>query len=142
MEKFAGRRLDPINMIGGGANSNVWCQIFADVFDRTIRQVRDPIQANARGAGFLALVALGYLTFDEVSERIQIAHTYEPNPKNRKIYDELFQEFVNIFKSNKKIYSRLSPPLSIIAFRDWAGQGKIIHGQAMGFMDLSTSQIL
>ena len=43
VEKNIGRALDPINMIGGGANSNVWCQIYADVLNRTIRQVENPI---------------------------------------------------------------------------------------------------
>ncbi|MHA1894694.1 MAG: xylulokinase, partial [Candidatus Helarchaeota archaeon] len=42
---FVKRKLDPINMIGGGANSDIWCQIYADVLNRTIKQVKDPIQA-------------------------------------------------------------------------------------------------
>ena len=108
VERFIRRRLDPINMIGGGANSDVWCQIHADVLDRTIRQVKDPIKANIRGAAFLASVALGYLAFNDIPGRIQIANTYKPNPANRKIYDELFREFLNIYKSNKRIYERLN----------------------------------
>jgi xylulokinase len=108
VEKFTRRRMDPIHMIGGGATSNVWCQIHADVFSRTIRQVKDPILANSRGAGFLAAVALGYLNFNDIPNRIQIANTYTPNPENRKIYDELFREFLNIYRSNKRIYARLN----------------------------------
>jgi xylulokinase len=57
LEKFCGRRLDPINFIGGGASSPLWCQIYADVLDRTVRQVADPIQATARGAGLLASIS-------------------------------------------------------------------------------------
>jgi xylulokinase len=108
VEKFIKRRMDPINMVGGGASSDVWCQIHADVFDRTIRQVKDPIQTNARGTALLASVALGYITFDDVAENIQIANTYKPNPDNRGIYDELFAEFLNIYKNNKKFYERLN----------------------------------
>ena len=108
VEKFIKRRMDPIHMIGGGANSNVWCQIHADIFDRTIKQVKDPIQANLRGAAFLAAASLGYLSFDDIASRIQIAHTYTPNRENRKIYDELFREFLNIYKCNKAIYKRLN----------------------------------
>ena len=108
VEKFTGRRMDPINMIGGGANSNLWCQIHADVLGRTIRQVKDPVQANARGAAFLAAVAMGYLTFDDIPARVQIAHTYQPNPAHRRIYDELSQEFLNIYKCNRRIYARLN----------------------------------
>ncbi|MGD9101589.1 MAG: FGGY-family carbohydrate kinase, partial [Anaerolineae bacterium] len=108
VEKFAKRRLDPINMVGGGANSDLWCQIFADILGRTIRQVKDPIQANARGAAFLASVALGYLTFDDISERIQITNTFPPNLDNRALYDELYEEFLNIYKQNRKMYARLN----------------------------------
>ena len=58
VERFVKRRLDPLSIIGGGAQSDVWCQIYADVLDRSVRQVRDPLQANARGAAFIAAVAL------------------------------------------------------------------------------------
>ncbi|KAA3662329.1 MAG: xylulose kinase, partial [Chloroflexi bacterium] len=87
VEQFVKRPFPAINIIGGGANSNVWCQIHADVMNRTIRQVKDPIQANVRGAALLAAVALGKTTFDAISDHIQIAHVYEPNPANRAMYD-------------------------------------------------------
>jgi xylulokinase len=108
VEQFAKKRMDAINFIGGGANSDVWSQIHADVLDRTIRQVEQPSLANARGAAFSASVALGYLTFDDIPDRVRIANTYEPNPDNRKIYDELFGEFINIYTNNKKAYARLN----------------------------------
>lgn len=108
VEKFTQRRFKSLRMIGGGAESNVWCQIHADVLGRTIHQVKDPAQANVRGAAFLASVALGYLTFEEIPSHVQIANTYEPNPAHRKMYDELFREFVNIYQRNKGIYARLN----------------------------------
>jgi xylulokinase len=108
VEGFTERRMSEIRMIGGGANSDIWCQIHADVTGRTIHQVKDPVQANVRGAAFLASAALGYLTFDEIPSRVQIAKTFQPNPHHREIYDELFKEFVNIYKRNKGIYARLN----------------------------------
>ncbi|GAG12819.1 unnamed protein product, partial [marine sediment metagenome] len=36
------------------------------------------------------------------------ANTYRPNPENRKIYNELFKQFLNIYKRNKKIYESLN----------------------------------
>ncbi len=108
VEKFAKRKFRAINMIGGGANSDIWCQIHADVFNRTIRQVEAPILANVRGAAMLALVALGYGSFAELGRRIKIAHTYQPNPAHRQLYDELFAEFINIYKRNRPIYARLN----------------------------------
>jgi len=108
VEKFCGRPMNPINIVGGGANSNVWCQIHADVLNRTIRQVQDPVLANARGAALIAAVGLGLTTFDHIRQHVPIQHEYQPNPANRKLYDERFAEFVNIYKQTKKIYERLN----------------------------------
>jgi len=108
VEKYTKRRLDNINFIGGGANSPLWSQIHADVLNRRIRGVKDPRLANVRGAALTALVALGFLTFDQIPERIQITSEYDPNPDNRAVYDELFEEFVNIYQNNKKAFARLN----------------------------------
>ena len=108
MEKFIKRRMDSIRMIGGGANSDVWCQIHADVLDRRIEQAQDPIQANVKGAALLAAAALGYISYEEIPGLVSVAETYAPNPENRQIYDELFAEFLNIYQANKKIYARLN----------------------------------
>ena len=110
VEKFIGRKLDPLNIIGGGAQSNTWCQIFADVLNRTIRQVKDPMLSNARGAAFIASVALGYITFDDIPNLMQYANTFHPNPDNQKCYDELFQSFLQIHKNNKKLFRKLNNP--------------------------------
>ena len=108
IEKFIKQEMNPIHMVGGGANSNVWCQIYADVLNRTIHQVKDPIQTNSRGAAFLASVGLGYITFEDIPKYVEFSNTYEPNPKNRDIYNELFKEFKNFYKRNKKMYRRLN----------------------------------
>ncbi len=60
MEKFLGRKPASINIAGGGAQSDVWCQIFADVMDVEIKQVADPIYANARGAAWIGAVGTGF----------------------------------------------------------------------------------
>ena len=108
VEEFINRRMDTINMIGGGANSNIWCQIHADILNRNIRQVKDPIQANIRGAGLLAALALKYVNLAEIPSRVPIANIYKPNPIYRTLYDELFSEFLNIYKQNRRIYARLN----------------------------------
>jgi xylulokinase len=108
VEQFIARRFEALNMIGGGAKSDVWCQIHADVLNRTIRQVKDPIQANTRGAALVGAVALGYCTFDDIPAHIELADTYHPNPAHRQRYDELFTEFLNIYRRNRPIYARLN----------------------------------
>ena len=108
VERFTKCRLEPIRFIGGGARSDVWCQIFADVLDRTIEQVADPVNANARGAAMLAAVALGELDFFSVPGRVKVARTYRPQPVNADLYAMLFAEFVGLYKRNRKAHARLN----------------------------------
>jgi xylulokinase len=108
VERFIGRPMNPINFIGGGANSAVWCQIFADVFDRTIRQVEDPIHANIRGAALLAAAGIGRIGFDEIGSQVKIAAEYSPRPENRAVYDMMFRELKAAYKATRKIYARLN----------------------------------
>ncbi len=108
VEKIAGKTFDFVNFVGGGAQSDLWCQIQADVLQREIRQVEDPILANARGAAYLAAIALGYLTIDDISEQTKIAKVYQPNQQNSNYYADTFKEYLNIYKANKKIHKRLN----------------------------------
>ncbi len=97
-----------LNIIGGGAQSNIWCQIFADILNRKIKQVKDPIQANARGAAYIASVGLGYIKWDHIAKHIEISNVFKPNPENRDTYDKLFKEYINIYDITKKMYRRLN----------------------------------
>ena len=108
VEGFIKQPVEAINFVGGGAKSDIWCQIHADILNRPIRQMKDPIEVNVRGAALLASAALGYLSYGNIASRVQVANTYIPNPDHRKLYDELFGEFIAIYKNNKKTYARLN----------------------------------
>lgn len=105
-EKLAGKKFEAINFIGGGANSDVWSQILADVFDRPVKQMKQPLNANSRGAAFLALISLGMLKIEEVSAIAEVNQVFTPNPANRKLYDELFSRYVEIYETQKPLFKR------------------------------------
>lgn len=108
VERFVGRRLGAINLAGGGAVSGLWCQIYADVLGRTVRQVADPVQINARGAGLLAAAALGLAPYAGLGERVPIAHTFTPDPRNRATYDRLFREYLGLYRATRGMHARLN----------------------------------
>ncbi|MBI4763656.1 MAG: FGGY-family carbohydrate kinase [Deltaproteobacteria bacterium] len=108
VEKFMRRPFEYLNFVGGGANSDIWSQIFADILDRKIRQVKGPIYSNARGAAFLAAIALKVITLEDIPQYIKIKAEYAPNPDHRKLYDNLFAEFTNHYKTQKKACKRLN----------------------------------
>jgi len=108
VEKFLTRKVEHINIIGGGAQSDVWCQIFADVMNVEIRQVVNPIYANARGAAWIGAVGLGEITFSDVPELVEIQRSYIPLSENRALYDERFDIFKKIYGQMKGVYQRLN----------------------------------
>jgi xylulokinase len=108
VEKFAGRRLESLAFIGGGANSDQWAQIHADILGREIRQVTDPVLANVRGAALITLVALGRLPLEQIPDMVEVRRTFVPDPSTAGEYDILFDEFVNLYKQTKGIFKRLN----------------------------------
>jgi xylulokinase len=108
VERFAKRTLDPIRMVGGGAQSDLWCQIHADVMDRTIEQVADPLNAQLRGAAVLAGMSLGLVERSEVRGLAEVARTFTPDPANRAMYDRLSAELPRLYKSQKTLFRRLN----------------------------------
>ena len=107
VEKFIGRKIWHLRIIGGGALSDTWCQIFADVLKVDIRRVEDPRAANARGAAMIALAGLGLAGFEEVGDQVTIDRVFRPNYAHRATYDRLFKEFVRLYRNNKSMYRRL-----------------------------------
>lgn len=108
VEKFLGRKVNSINIVGGGAQSDLWCQIFADVMNVEIKQVVDPIYANARGAAWIAAAGLGEIKFADIPELIQFRRAYQPQVQNRAVYESGFENFQLIYKQMKGVYRRLN----------------------------------
>ena len=108
VEKFLGRKVQSIHIVGGGAQSEVWCQIFADVLNVEIHQVKDPIQANARGAAFIAAAGLGEINFTDIPALVEVRQAYTPNSQHRQLYDERFGVFLGIYKQMRGIYHKLN----------------------------------
>jgi xylulokinase len=103
--ELAGLPQKEVNVIGGGAASQIWLQILADVTNIKLRQVEGPLDACARGAAMTAAVGLGYYKdFSEVEKVIRLTGAeFTPNPKHRALYDQAYANFKSLY-----------PPLSDI----------------------------
>ncbi len=106
--KFLGRPVRAINLVGGGGQSAVWSRIFADVLGVEVRQVRDAIQANARGAAWIAAVGLGEIAFHDVPGLVGIDQVFEPQAAQHAVYDERFAAFVELHKRLRRLYRRIN----------------------------------
>ena len=107
-EHFTKRRLDPIRILGGGAQSDLWCQIHADVMDRTMERVADPLNAGIKGAALFAAMALGAVDAGEVRDLVEVDGRFVPHRANRAIYDRLYDEFPKLYKIQRTMFKRLN----------------------------------
>ena len=110
VERFVKRRLEPIRVFGGGAQSDLWCQTHADVMDRTIERLADPLHVNLQGAAMLAGIALGELDRASAHDLVKVDAVFRPDPSSRGVYDRLYDEFTKLYKSQKDMFHRLNRP--------------------------------
>jgi xylulokinase len=106
-EKFLKRPVPKLRMLGGGAQSDLWCQIYADVLGRPVEQVADPRHAQLRGVALWARVCLGELTLDEVPARVPVAATFTPSAHTR-AYSDGYAEYRKLYSKLKRLYHRLN----------------------------------
>lgn len=107
-EHFTRHRLEPLRLTGGGAQSLLWCQIVADVSDRTVERVAEPLLTGLRGAAIFAGLALGEVVREEIRDLITVDTTFEPTHANRDVYDRLFAEFPGLYKTQRRMFSRIN----------------------------------
>ncbi|MEG0379606.1 MAG: FGGY-family carbohydrate kinase, partial [Eubacterium sp.] len=87
---------------GGGAKSELWRQMQADIYNRPCETV-EVEEATALGCAMVAAVGVGvYKDYDEAAKNmVKITKRYEPNPEIAKRYEDAYQTW-------KKIYRALS----------------------------------
>jgi xylulokinase len=100
VEKLLKGPIEKLRIVGGGAQSEVWCQIMADVLQCPIEQVHNPQFAGVRGAGLIALRALGEIPhFEDMADMVRVDTTFEPKAEFAELHADRYREF-------KRYYSR------------------------------------
>jgi xylulokinase len=94
VEALTERRFGELVFAAGGARSDAWAQILADVCDRPVRQLAEPTLTNCRGAAFLAFHRLGRLDLAAAADLLVERRRYEPRAELRGLYDDLAGRFV------------------------------------------------
>ena len=109
VERFVKRRLDPVRVIGGGATSDLWCQIHADVMGRTIERVAEPLHANLRGRGDVRRPSPWVRSTSRRSTGSSPSTpASSPMPTRTAAYDRLYGEFPKLYRSQKPMFARLN----------------------------------
>lgn len=100
---------DTVRFVGGGALSDVTCQILADVLGKTVETVKSPHNVGSVGAAAIIGVGTGLIdSLDNVKDFIPAEKTFYPNLANKEVYDKNFAVFKTLYKNNKKAYKALN----------------------------------
>ncbi|WP_313755589.1 xylulokinase [Tissierella sp.] len=103
--KDMGMDISEITINGGGARSDLWCQIMADVLNVKVNKVNSD-DGPAYGAAILA--AVGYGLFDSVDKAcnnfIKITNTIEPKKAQALVYDEKYNKFKKLYPGVKSLF--------------------------------------
>ncbi|MGX8705810.1 MAG: xylulokinase, partial [bacterium] len=103
-----GARCDRIVAAGGGARSDVWLQIQADIFERDVYRSASVEQASL-GAAITAAVGVGaYADFEAACDACVDAPTqvFRPIAENVAIYRKLYPIYRDIYARNRELFAR------------------------------------
>jgi xylulokinase len=106
VEKFAGRTLSPLRLLGGGAQSPEWCQIYADTLGRDVEQVHEPMVAQLRGAALMASVTLGRHRLGDLASIGPRGRAFTPNRDVANLYETRRAQFPTMYERDKRWLQR------------------------------------
>ena len=104
IEKRTKRKVERIALSGGGAQSEILCQMLANIFNRPVYVVQSH-ETTGLGAALLGYLHLGVYPSleDAVQEMVQVTRVFEPQKEEVVVYEKLYE---NIYQLT---YQRLKP---------------------------------
>jgi xylulokinase len=91
--------INDVRLIGGGARSNLWKQIIADIFNMPIGEINTN-QGGALGAAILAAVGAG--VYPDVKtgckQMVRVVDAISPDKENVQVYDSVYKKYRDLYK--------------------------------------------
>ena len=117
LEKQENLPIEAIRFSGGGANSDIWNQIVADIFGYPTASVTTP-ESSCLGAAIIAAVGIGM--YSDVKEgalkMVKVRRSWEPIPGNVERYNEQYAIHQGCYKalSDSGMFKRISERESVL----------------------------
>lgn len=100
-------KVNEIRVLGGGAKSQVWNQIKADLTKRPVLTTSNA-EAACLGAAVLAGKAIGLFKSieDACDSMVKIEKRFEPNSLNFDVYDRTYERYVELYENLKRMFAK------------------------------------
>ncbi len=108
MFRSAGKKVDKIVSIGGGAQNPAWLQMQADIFDAEVVSLENE-QGPGLGAAMLAAYGCGWFPSLEACTELFVKHDqqYQPNPAAVETYKGLFRLYQQVYANTRSLNENL-----------------------------------
>jgi xylulokinase len=101
VEKFT--PVTELTVTGGGAKSELWGQIIADVLNKPLR-VNNVSEGPSLGAAFLAAVGSGVIGLEEIQDKtLSVARLVTPSD-NAEVYDKYYEIYNRLYVANRDMF--------------------------------------
>ena len=106
--KNLGVDIKRVRITGGGAKSNVWAQLIADIFNVEVVKIAAE-EGPALGAAILAMVGVG--TFKDVEtackEIVELSTVFTPNKELVSKFNQKYAAFTKLYPALKDLYKEI-----------------------------------
>ncbi|WP_449283411.1 xylulokinase [Leucobacter sp.] len=105
--RAAGAAVDRVDAVGGGAKSDVWLQILADVWGVPVRRRNIVDEANSLGAAVLGAVGIGAVDSVGAARRLsEVTAEFVPDPARAAGYERALARFDEAYDATIAWYDR------------------------------------
>jgi xylulokinase len=93
IQDATGQRIEEFVILGGGSNSDLWCQISADILGATVTRAHT-VEATNLGAGILGAYGVGwYPSVEEAASAMtDTTESFQPDDQTSRRYATLFED--------------------------------------------------
>jgi sugar (pentulose or hexulose) kinase len=119
IQAATGQRIGEHVILGGGSNSDLWCQIMADVLGATVTRAHTA-EATNLGAGILCAYGIGWYPSveDAAASMTDVVGSFQPDEQARASYE---QHFIEVYRP---LFLAVQPQLRQLArLRDRPAEG-------------------
>jgi autoinducer 2 (AI-2) kinase len=107
IQKFSKIQIDEIIFASGASKGELWCQILADVTNKTVK-VPQVNEATALGTAMAAGVGIGlYKDLESAADQlVTFTRTYTPNKQNVKKYAKIQKNWIKAYNEQLKLVDK------------------------------------
>ena len=109
MERRGHHNIEFIAISGGGSQSDVVCQIAADVFNKPVKRVQT-YESSGLGAAIVTFISQGVFKDEReaVQQMVRYTKTFTPNADAAKTYDDIYKNvYLKMYNELRKLYKQM-----------------------------------